>query len=97
MEFKFRVETECTLDIDFQKLFNFVSTDAGIVNPTNSDDLNYIYSHFGDNISWFLEHLYKDEPNSGIVSEMVWDEMNDATLDYIWEEFGKWMDETYKF
>ena len=92
MEFEFRKVTTFNLDIDFAKLFDFVAKDLGI-ETVDSEGIDRIYTHFGDNVAWFIESMYADDPIDCIVSEIVYDELNDVTLDYIWEEFGKWIDE----
>lgn len=80
----FQETKEITLKLDFQKIYDFVKneiiTSDPDYNPTKWDVLN----DFGDNMDYYIKKIYdyNIENNDG----------NDYTEDYIFEEWGKWVE-----
>ena len=84
----FQETKEITLKLDFQKIYDFVKN--AIVEsdidwkPTKWD----IHNEFGDNMDYYIEKIYDYNIENN--------DANDYTVDYIFKEWGKWID-NYKF
>ena len=97
MEFNLIKTTNLTVDVDFQKLFNIVSKDLEI-EEFDENALDEIYTNFGNNLGYYMEKYFKDntyiDPKE--LEDIIYDDINENELDFIWDEFGEWMNENYK-
>lgn len=85
---KFTEIKEIDFELDFQKIYDFVKnsileSDSGW-KITKWD----VHNDFGDNMKFYIEQIYG--------YNIEYNDSNENSMDYIFEEWGKWID-NYKF
>ena len=87
MKFKFACLKYDSLDIDFQKIYDYVKKEYESDRGEVKDKWD-IYNYFGDNIDYFIKNIYKYE----IANDDEVEYINNLALDEIWNEFGNWLE-----
>ena len=84
MKFTFEEVKKIDFELDFQTIYDYVKNDQINADhdykPTKWD----IHVDFGDNMDYYFKKIYNYEIEDT--------DYNQASMDYIWEEWGKWID-----
>jgi len=83
MKFIFTETKEIDFNIDFQDIYNYVKAELEEdpdYHPTKWD----IHVDFGDNMDYYIKKIY-----NYVIED---NESNEFTMDYIFKEWGKWID-----
>ena len=82
MKFDFTEIKKIELDIDFQKIYDFIEKEYE--NDPNYDlDPWGIHTEFGDNMNNYLKKIYNYDIEDN--------EDNESTMDIIYNEWGNWI------
>lgn len=85
---KFTETKEIDFELDFQKIYDFVKNSILESDPDWKITKWDVHNDFGDNMDFYIEKIYGYHVEDN--------DSNDYVMDYIFEEWGKWID-NYKF
>ena len=92
MKIQFEKITYDELDLDFEKIYEYVKKDIQKDYDLGKIDNGTIIDHFGDNMDAYIEEIYGYKISSLGEAENY----NSCVLDGIWEEFGDWVEKNKK-
>ena len=82
MKFNFTEIKKIELDIDFQKIYDFIEKEYEN-DPNYNLDPWSIHTEFGDNMNYYLKKIYNYDIEDN--------EDNEYTMDIIYNEWGNWI------
>ncbi len=83
MKVEFTETKKIDFEIDFQKIYDFIKKEYE--NDPDYEPTKYdIHNDFGDNMDYYIEKIYNYEVENN--------EENEFAMDYIFKEWGKWID-----
>lgn len=84
MKFIFTETKEIDFNIDFQDIYNYVKAELEEDDPDYHPTKYDIHVDFSDNMDYYIKKIYNYEIEDN--------ENNEMTIDYIFQEWGKWID-----
>lgn len=83
MKFEFEEVKKVEFELDFQIIYNYVKNDRIKNNPGYIQNKWDIHTDFGDNMDYYLKKIYDLEIEDN--------DYNHETLDYVFQEWSKWI------